>query len=386
LYQTPGWISHIRFSPQGDRIAFLDHPIWSDDRGSVCVVDKDGKRIVLSDGWEAVDGLAWSPKGDVWVSASKGGNTRSLYAISPDGRQRQVLAVPTGITLQDIASDGRLLLTAEDERSLIQGTDGTGPERDLSWFDWTITRDISPDGKWLLFEESGAPAGVNYMVGMRKLDGSPPVRLGAGSAGGLSRDGKWVVATTPKQVTLLPTGAGQPISVQVPGLQDFGSAKILPDGEHLLLNARENGRPVRTYLIDLNGNKPRPITAEGYTGLIASPDGKFIAAPGPDDRITIYGVDGSAPRHIPNLPPGFIALGWTADGASIYIAEAMSVPNRIYRVDVATGKRQFFRAMMPANSAGLVNIAGVVITPDGKAYAYTYYRVLSTLYVVENLK
>jgi hypothetical protein len=42
--------------------------------------------------------------------------------------------------------------------------------------------------------------------------------------------------------------------------------------------------------------------------------------------------------------------------------------------------------MMPTDSAGLVNIAGAVITPDGKAYAYTYYRVLSTLYVVENLK
>lgn len=386
VYQTPGWISHIRFSPQGDRIAFLDHPIWSDDRGSVCVVDTAGRRTVLSEGWEAVDGLAWSPGGEVWVSASKSGNSRSLYAISMSGRQRPVLAVPTSVTLQDIASDGRVLLTAEDERSLIQGTDGTAPERDLSWFDWTISRDISSDGKWLLFEESGAPAGMNYMVGIRRLDGSPPVRLGAGSAGGLSRDGKWVVATTPRQVTLLPTGAGQPVAVEVVGLQNFGSAKILPDGEHILLNAQDNGHPVRTYMIDLKGSKPRPITGEGYTGLIASPDGKFLAASGPDNLITIYPVDGSTARHIPNLAPGPYPLAWTADGASIYISESMSLTNRIYRVEVATGKQQFVRAMMPTDSAGLVNIAGAVITPDGKAYAYTYYRVLSTLYVVENLK
>ena len=42
--------------------------------------------------------------------------------------------------------------------------------------------------------------------------------------------------------------------------------------------------------------------------------------------------------------------------------------------------------MMPNDPAGLVNVGGAVITPDGKAYAYNYYRVLSTLYVVRNLK
>jgi hypothetical protein len=26
LYETGGWVSHPRVSPQGDRVAFLDHP------------------------------------------------------------------------------------------------------------------------------------------------------------------------------------------------------------------------------------------------------------------------------------------------------------------------------------------------------------------------
>jgi len=34
LYQSGGWISHIRFSPQGDKIAFMEHPALWDDRGS----------------------------------------------------------------------------------------------------------------------------------------------------------------------------------------------------------------------------------------------------------------------------------------------------------------------------------------------------------------
>jgi hypothetical protein len=44
LYETGGWISHPRFSPQGDKIAFLDHPVQGDDSGSLAVVDLQGKK------------------------------------------------------------------------------------------------------------------------------------------------------------------------------------------------------------------------------------------------------------------------------------------------------------------------------------------------------
>jgi hypothetical protein len=54
LYQTSGYISDIRFSPSGDRIAFADHPVYSDDAGAVAVVDKAGRRTTLSDGWVSV--------------------------------------------------------------------------------------------------------------------------------------------------------------------------------------------------------------------------------------------------------------------------------------------------------------------------------------------
>jgi len=60
--------------------------------------------------------------------------------------------------------------------------------------------------------------------------------------------------------------------------------------------------------------------------------------------------------------------------------------NKIYRVEVATGKQQLVKELIPADPAGLVNIWAPVITPDGVAYAYSYYRVLATLYVVQNLK
>ena len=39
LYESPGWISNVRFSPQGDKIAFMDHPALWDTRGNVTVMD-----------------------------------------------------------------------------------------------------------------------------------------------------------------------------------------------------------------------------------------------------------------------------------------------------------------------------------------------------------
>src|SRR5207237_3066093 len=44
LYETTGWISHLRVYPRGDKIAFLDHPVLWDDRGTVDLVDSKGSR------------------------------------------------------------------------------------------------------------------------------------------------------------------------------------------------------------------------------------------------------------------------------------------------------------------------------------------------------
>ena len=43
LYQADGWLSHLRFSPQGDAIAFAEHPVKGDDKGYVSLVDLSGR-------------------------------------------------------------------------------------------------------------------------------------------------------------------------------------------------------------------------------------------------------------------------------------------------------------------------------------------------------
>jgi hypothetical protein len=59
---------------------------------------------------------------------------------------------------------------------------------------------------------------------------------------------------------------------------------------------------------------------------------------------------------------------------------------RIDRLELATGKRTFFREIAPADPTGVGSISSVQITPDGKSYCYSFMRGLSRLYVVDGLR
>jgi serine/threonine protein kinase len=78
LYAASGYLSDLRFSPRGDRIAFFDHPTKYDDRGSIDVVDLEGHVRVLSDGYQGEEGLAWSPAGEtIFFSGQLGNGSQS---------------------------------------------------------------------------------------------------------------------------------------------------------------------------------------------------------------------------------------------------------------------------------------------------------------------
>ena len=63
LYETAGYISDPRVSPDGTRVAFLDHQMQYDDRGWVKVVDRAGAVTTVAGEFSGAEGLAWSPDG-----------------------------------------------------------------------------------------------------------------------------------------------------------------------------------------------------------------------------------------------------------------------------------------------------------------------------------
>src|SRR6201993_1874472 len=289
LYETAGWISHMRISPDGTQVAFIDHQYPRDDGGSVAIVDKSGNKKTLTTlNFVSAQGLAWHPVlNEIWFSATTFGSSRALYAVAP-GKKERLVDLGTGtLTLHDIFKDGRVLFSRDDWRNLMLGlAPGASKERDLSWHDWTGARDLSDDGKTVAFDETGEAGEDTGAFYIRGTDGSPAVRLGNGLGPQLSRDGRKVLALVPgpdgkRRLTELPTGAGDPRTISTGDVQ-VQYARFFPDGQKILeLGNAAGANGQRLWIQDVNGGKPRPISPEGVDSLInraITPDGKRVAA------------------------------------------------------------------------------------------------------------
>lgn len=389
LYETVGWISHVRVSPKGDQIAFLDHPRSHDDQGVVSVVDLAGNKTVLSTGWESEEGLAWIPDGtEVWFSATQSGLQRRIYAVSLSGKLRQAFHSLGGVTLQDIAPDGRVLLTRDEQRAGIMGlAPGATRERDLSWLDWSLPVALSPDGNLLLFDEQGQQNGPAYTFAMRDLKGSPPVALGEGIAGDFSPDGKWAISDISyTQLMLVPTGPGTAQKIEHGDIQQYGhQVHWMPDGKQIVFSGNQSGREARCFLQNIGDDKDRPVTPEGISSCALSPDGKLIAASDRDgNAAALYPIDGGAPHPIPGLLTGENFI-WTSDPHFLYVYQSNQSPIKLYRLNVENGQRQLFREMN-MDEVGICDFSDLVLSADARSYVYGYTRLLSDLYLVNGLK
>jgi serine/threonine protein kinase/dipeptidyl aminopeptidase/acylaminoacyl peptidase len=393
LYETGGWVSHPRISRKGDMIAFIDHSIPGDSIGSVALVDMNGKKRTLSQnyGGGAV-GLAWSPGGDeVWVTATVIGIDRSVFAVPLSGKERLVARVPADLTLQDVLPNGRALLARDSwRRGLIVHRASEATEHDFTWLDWSYPVTLSADGQTLLFREEGEAGGPTYAVYLRKTDGSPAVRLGDGLSLALSPDGKWALSSrgdNQADLFLLPTGPGDPRPL--PGHNIVhGSACWFSDGKRILVSGTEENRGSRLYVQDIGNDKIEAVTPEGTNGLsfALSPDGREVAAIGPDEKGYLFPIPSGDPQPIKGLQPGEVPVAWTADGRSLYVYRGGDLPSKVYRLEVATGNRTLWRELMPPDPSGVEFVGPVLPTPDGKSYVYGYRRLLSDLYLVEGLQ
>ncbi|HEV2470979.1 MAG TPA: protein kinase [Candidatus Sulfotelmatobacter sp.] len=393
LYQSGAWISNIRFSPKGDSIAFMDHPALWDNRGAVRIVDLGGHVQSLTHEWDTEGGLAWRPDGkEIWFTAVDKGTTLNLLAVDLAGKIRTVLDLPMAMTLEDIAPDGRALITLSSRRLAMGYTTlGSKEDVDLSWHDWNSARAISHDGQSVLFEDSSEVAGPGYAVVLRKTDGTLPVRLGEGSAGGLSPDGKWAISVSTNQepqVTLLPTGPGQPRTINITGLDHVhnGWARFMPDGQQIALIGEETNHAPRCYAVDISTGKAKALTPDGILCGAIAPDGHSMIGAKPGQSIEIYPLDGGQPRALPKLESSFVAVQWSSDGKFLYGYHAGEFPSKVYKLEIATGNETAIQTLKPGAPAGIVTVAPVVVDRDGTRFAYSYNETLSALYLVSGLK
>ena len=389
IFETPGWISFLRVSKKGDRVAFFDHPTAGDDRCSVVILDHAGKKKILSEGWVQSGGLFWSlDDREVWFSAGRvGTGDTEIRAVTMSGEERLIYRAPLMLVLLDVSQKGRVLLSRGTVAFVIRGlAPGETAERDLSWLDNSYVVDFSPDGKFVLIGDQGMSSGPNYSVGLRKTDGSPAVRLGEGGAQALSPDGKWALAylphPEPAQLILLPTGPGEPKPLTHDSINHMAFARWLPNGHGIVFLGSEPGHGARLYVQDLAGGAARAISPEGFSdaGPI-SPDSKLVTTADPGGRLVFLPVEGGEPRPIPGLAEGEGPIQWTADGTSLFVGRVSSTA-KIYRLELSNQKRELWKELASPEHT----IDNLHLTPDGKSYAYNYSSGSNDLYIVDGLK
>jgi serine/threonine protein kinase/Tol biopolymer transport system component len=383
-------IGSPRVSPRGDLIAF-----WEGEDLSVIQISGKGKNT-LSSGLHGGDGVqCWTPDGnEIWFTASEPGWLPALYAVNLSGKQRLVTRVPGGLELHGISHEGRVLL---EHHTLLFNLMGLAPgesrERDLSWLDASIPSDLSADGRTLLITEFYEGGGPNHTIYLRKTDGSPAKRLGEGRGTTLSHDGKWVIASMasardrPARLVLLPTGAGEPRTLEYKGFENVFWANWHPDGKRILFSAQEAGHQQRLYIQEISGITPRAITPEGVGlrdyGNSVSPDGKLvigmIGRRWPGDWL-LYPVDGGDPRPARGLEHGDIPIQWNTDGRALYVRRGPMISV----LDLETGQKRLWKEIRPPDPSSRLH--SILPTPDGKSYVYSAGRFLSELYVVDGLK
>ncbi len=389
-------IGEIRFSPDGNYLAFITHDNPGDDRGNVVILRKTGEKVAISPLYESAQGLAWSVKGDeVWTTSPL--ESGDIHALSLSGKERVPLAVPGRLRLQDVSSSGQLLVEQGiARRGMIVASGPNGTPRDLSWLDFGYLRDISLDGKMILFEEEGSEA-QSYQIFVRNVDGSPAIPIGEGYGLAISRDKHWALGeklTQPAhQIWLLPIGAGEPRRISPLNLFSLVGASFLSDSQRIIYIANESGHRPRIWLQDINSGAPRPVTPEGIAGFAAlSPDDKWLIAGRRAGGTAVVepvlvSLDKGDIEPVRGVKPDDRGLGWSSDG-QVYIASAANGNRASVHIDKLnphTGVRTPWRDL-PMPPLGGITPDPPIITQDGNTYGYDYRLRLSDLYTVTGVR
>jgi hypothetical protein len=397
LHESGGWLSNVRVSPDGKRLAFFAHPIGGDNGGQLMVIEPGGTARALVSTIISAASLEWHPGGqELWFSAAlEAGKGACLWAVSLDGCVRNVYDPLGWVDIAGIAPNGKALVVRTNPRLRMQT--GTRAEaaagagrRELSWFDWSLARDISADGALALFDETGPGTMNRSVVFVRAMDGSPAVRIADGVAMAFMPDGKSVLtidAGHTRRLSLHPLGAGDPMHIEIGDLQCH-FARPLPDGEAVVAAANRPGEPLGLYRVALPSGAADRLTSHPVAMMtpLPSPRGDAIAMRQPDGAFALFPVDGGPPAPIAGLRADEHPCAWSPDGSALFVFRRGRVPAPVDRIDLATGRRDRWLEVEPMTRSGTPGFISVVLTADGERYIASFANFLSDLYAVGGLR
>jgi len=397
LYKTKGRLDYsMRVSGGGKQIAFIESPpstqALAPNEHDVRIVDGAGKAttLVRAQTPRSLAGCLWRQRGDrevLFASLSMDtakGHTSDIDAVDLSGQVRTLYRGTGDFLPQDSLADGRLLIVqSKFSVDLMLGSSGEPSEKNLGWLTSSWLDDISQDGGTVLFHDETE-------VYLRRTDGSPAVRLlpqVRNEKSSLSPDGKWVLSASESEheLRLTPTGPGpgKKVSIGDLVLADFG---FMPDGESILFTATGTDGRKGLYITDETSKAPRVISDSGRPDeFVVSPDGKEIALSDAAGGVKLYRVDGGPSRAVEGLVGGDHLLTWSEDGRSLLVTRD-GIPMRIEQFELATGRKELWKSLAPPDAAGSYYIGPVLVTRDGRSWAYSVNRAsLSELWQLTGL-
>ena len=393
LFETPGYLSDLRVSPDGERVAFFDHSTRFpyDDRGGVDVVDRARHRSVLAKGFAGEEGLAWSADGKSVLFSADAGPGLQIREVDLDGRAHVALPAPGTMMIQDVSRAGRWLAIRDDRGFQVHVHRlGRVDDLDLSWLDQSVTSTLSRDGRLLGLTDASAFASADYASIVRKTDGSPAVKLGDGWVSDFTPDEQWVVTvvpSTPPQLRLYPVGAGETRRLDFGAFEALSDAHVWgPGADSTLACGTMSGHVPRCYLRTTSTATWRPVTDDGADHAFVSPDGHLVLTTSPDGSNRLYDLRAGSGRPVHGLRATDRVLRWSPDGKALWVWQTDTLSVVIERVDIATDQRAHLTTIIPLGGEGLRNTADIGLADDPRIYSYSSVVQRSRLFVVEGAR
>ena len=384
VHRAAGYLSDPRVSPDGTRVAFLEHPEKFDNRGWVKVVDRTGAVTTLTEQYWGAESVAWSTDGQAVIYAGGKSAEYEAFSVRASGGAAPVALMPSpgSLYVHDIAPGGRSIVSREDARYGVAARGaGQDHERDLTVLDQSWTPLLSPDGHLVVFNDGRG--GEDYTVITRSAAGSPPARLGPGNIRAISPSGQWVAANifSTGRCVVYPTGVGAMVEIAMGPLERCTKAVWFPDSQTLLITGNERDKPTRTYRAAFPRGTPQALLPEGVTAALISVSGRRVLAQTADGTWHRWDVDGGS-TPLKGLRRDDVPIEWATDELSVLVGSRSTIPATVHRVDVATGQRTPLAEYAPADRAGLLVVEPSAYRDNGRQYAYGYYRRVSKLFLV----
>jgi hypothetical protein len=128
------------------------------------------------------------------------------------------------------------------------------------------------------------------------------------------------------------------------------------------------------------------VTSEGTSHGFVSPDGRSVIVDNSGGNLLLLSVEGGEPRPVRGADARDEVIGWPGDGRSLVVRRVAEVPVRLERLDLSTGKREPIKTLGPTDLAGALQIGAVTLSDDGKSHAYSCFRSISHLFLVNGVR